>query len=104
MLVAQLLEATMLICFGLSWPTNAYKSFKAGTAKGTSWQFLFLITIGYLAGIAAKFTLGDFNWVLAIYFLNLVFLGFNWAVYFRNRALDKTQEHALEEICLHASR
>ena len=36
----------MLICFGLSWPTNAYKSYRAKTAKGTSWQFIALITVG----------------------------------------------------------
>ncbi|MDO4502467.1 MAG: hypothetical protein Q4D06_04710 [Coriobacteriia bacterium] len=87
-MLAQLLEAAMLICFGLSWPTNAYKSYQAGTAKGTSWQFITLITVGYLCGIAAKILSGSLNWVLAIYFLNLGFLGLNWWVYFRNRRLD----------------
>lgn len=47
MVIAQVLEAAMLICFGLSWPINAYKNFKAGTAAGTSWQFILLITVGY---------------------------------------------------------
>ena len=36
--MAEALEAIMLICFGLSWPMNAYKNFKARTAAGTSWQ------------------------------------------------------------------
>lgn len=88
MMLAQVLEAAMLICFGLSWPINAYKNFKAGTAAGTSWQFILLITVGYLAGIAAKFASGMINWVLAVYFINLVCLAVNWAVYFRNRKLD----------------
>ena len=87
-MIAQILEAAMLVCFGLSWPTNALNSYRACTAKGTSAQFLLLITVGYLAGIAAKFCSGQLNWVLAIYFLNLVFLGVNWAVYFRNKRLD----------------
>ena len=87
--MASLLEAIMLICFGLSWPLNAYKSYKARTAAGTSWQFIGLITIGYLAGIAAKFAGGGINWVLAVYFLNLAALGANWLVYFRNVRLDK---------------
>ena len=90
-MIAQILEAAMLLCFGLSWPTNAYKSYKARTAAGTSWQFIMLITLGYFAGIGAKFSSGELNWVLAIYFLNLVFLAGNWAVYFRNRALDKAR-------------
>ena len=68
--MAEALEAIMLICFGLSWPMNAYKNFKARTAAGTSWQFILLITLGYFAGIAAKFVSGTINWVLAVYFRN----------------------------------
>lgn len=90
-LVAEILEAVMLLCFGLSWPMNAYKSFKARTAAGTSWQFIALITAGYVAGIAAKFVSGSINWVLAVYFINMLCLGLNWAVYFRNRKLDATR-------------
>lgn len=86
--MAELLEAAMLVCFGLSWPLNAYKNFKAGTAAGASWQFIALITAGYFAGIAAKFVSGTVNWVLAVYVINLVCIGANWAVYFRNRRLD----------------
>lgn len=90
-MIAQILEAAMLICFGLSWPLNAYKGYKARTAAGTSWQFIALITIGYLAGIAAKFAAGQLNWVLAVYFLNLAFLAVNWWVYFRNVSLDRAR-------------
>lgn len=88
MLVAELLEAIMLVCFGLSWPINAYKNFKASTAAGASWQFIALITLGYCAGIAAKIISGSITWVLAVYFINLACLAVNWAVYFRNRRLD----------------
>ena len=97
MLLAELLEATMLICFGLSWPMNAWKSYKARTAKGTSWQFLTLICLGYLCGIAAKVVLGAMNWVFWIYILNLAFLGINWAIYFRNRRFDTAR--AEESAC-----
>lgn len=86
--MAEILEAIMLLCFGLSWPLNAYKNFKARTAAGTSWQFIMLITAGYVAGIAAKFVAGSVNWVLAVYFINLACLGVNWVVYARNRKLD----------------
>lgn len=91
MMIAQVLEAVMLICFGLSWPINAYKNYKAGTAAGTSWQFILLITAGYIAGIVAKFAGDAINWVLAVYFLNLFCLAINWGVYFRNRKLDKAR-------------
>lgn len=88
-MIGQALEAAMLICFGLSWPLNAYKNWQARTAAGTSWQFILLITLGYVAGIAAKYISGQVNWVLIVYYLNLVFLGANWYVYFRNTRLDK---------------
>lgn len=84
----------MLVCFGLSWPLNAYKNFKAGTAAGSSWQFIALITAGYVAGIAAKFASGQINWVLAVYFINMACLAANWLVYFRNRHLDCEREAA----------
>ena len=51
-------------------------------------QFILLITLGYVAGIAAKFVSGSLNWVLAVYFINLACIGVNWAVYVRNRRLD----------------
>ena len=86
--MAAVLEAVMLVCFGLSWPINAMKAWKAKTAAGTSWMFLALITFGYVAGIAAKFVGGTVNWVLAVYIINLVALFANWAVFARNKALD----------------
>ena len=73
--MAEFLEAVMLVCFGLSWPMNAYKAAKARTAAGTSWQFILLITLGYVAGIAANF-------------LNMIAIAANWIVYFRNVKLD----------------
>ena len=84
-----ILEATMLICFGLSWPINAVKAWKARTAKATSPFFLALITFGYIAGTAAKFVGHNVNWVLGVYIFNLVALIINDLIYFRNLKLDK---------------
>lgn len=95
-MMASVLEAVMLVCFGLSWPINAVKAWKVGTAVGTSWMFLGLITFGYIAGIAAKFVGGNVNWVLAVYFLNLGALAVNWAIFFRNRRLDSRRNAALK--------
>ena len=90
--MAAVLEAIMLICFGLSWPINAMKAWKSRTAVGTSWMFLGLITLGYIAGIAAKFVGGTVNWVLAVYFINLAALAANWIIYARNCALDSKRK------------
>ena len=83
------LETVMLICFGLSWPINLIKAYRSRTAKGTSLPFILLITVGYVAGIAAKFVGNDVNWVLAVYIINLVALGANWLVFARNKARDR---------------
>lgn len=96
--MAEILEAAMLLCFGLSWPLNAYKSYQARTAAGSSWQFIALITAGYLAGIAAKVVSGTITWVLAVYLINLAFLAVNWAVYFRNRRIDASACPAYEPV------
>ena len=89
---AHLLEAFMLICFGFSWPLNLSKAYKAGTTKGMSLPFILLIITGYLAGISAKIMNGQFNYVLAVYLLNLVIVMVNLCVYFRNKSLDKKRK------------
>ena len=52
--MADVFELVMIVCFGVSWPLNIYKAWKARTTKGSSVQFYFLILIGYLFGIASK--------------------------------------------------
>ena len=87
--MSPILETIMLICFGISWPLNLVKAYKARTAKGTSLVSILLIITGYLAGIAAKLTGGDLNYVLAAYLFNVVVVSLNLTVYCRNVALDK---------------
>ncbi|MDY4832154.1 MAG: hypothetical protein SO161_06445, partial [Treponema sp.] len=86
---AHLFEAGMLVCFGFSWPLNVVKAYKARTTKGTSLAFIFLIITGYVAGITAKIINHQFNYVLAVYFLNLAIVMVNIFVYFRNKKLDR---------------
>ena len=93
--MSQVLEAMMLICFGISWPMNAYKAYKARTAAGSSLAFILLILFGYLCGITAKILTGNINYVLIVYFLNLITVCLNLAVYFRNKNLDHRREGTL---------
>lgn len=86
--MATVLEAMMLICFGISWPVNAWKAWQARTARGTSAAFLALITLGYVCGISAKFVGHNISWVLGVYIFNLLALVANWIIYLRNRTLD----------------
>lgn len=90
--MTQVLEATMLICFGFSWPMSVYKNYKARTAKSMSLPFTLLIISGYIAGISAKIYSHTFNYVLVVYILNLLIVSANVAVYFINRKHDNESE------------
>ena len=87
--MSSIFETIMLVCFGLSWPINVMKAYKARTAKGTSLPFILLIFTGYIAGISAKFISGQINYVLIVYILNIVVVSMNLVIYFRNVAFDK---------------
>ncbi len=87
--MSSVFETIMLVCFGLSWPINAIKAYKARTAKATSLPFILLIFVGYIAGISAKLVSGQINYVFIVYLINIVMVFLNLAMYFRNVALDK---------------
>lgn len=80
-------EISMLVCFGVSWPINIYKSITSKTAKGKSVMFLVIIWIGYICGIAHKF-LYSRDIVLILYVFNLVLVSIDFVLTMRNRALD----------------
>jgi len=93
--MAEILEILMLICFGASWPINLSKNIKGKTTKGVSLGFYCLIFVGYIAGILSKFLnesyMSQFSskwYVLIFYFLNLIVVGLNIVVYFRNRNIE----------------
>ncbi len=87
--MSTILEAVMMICFGFSWPMNLVKNYQSRTAKSMSLPFILLLIAGYTAGIIAKVMLGQLNWVLVIYLINLAMILANLCVYFRNKNLDR---------------
>ena len=94
--MAELFEILMIVSFGVSWPFNVIKSYKARTAKGKSIVFLLCICFGYVAGIISKFVneayMASFSskwYVLCFYVLNLIMVSADLVLYFRNKALDK---------------
>ncbi len=87
--MSSIFETIMLVCFGLSWPINVIKAYKARTAKATSLPFILLIFTGYIAGISSKIVSGQMNYVFVVYLINLAIVLLNIVVYFRNVALDK---------------
>ena len=92
-MIAKILEATMLILFGISWPFNLIKSIRTKSTKGKSLLFLVLIDIGYIAGITSKFFSTSFVWatdwwVFAIYVINFLFVSADLTMYFINRSKE----------------
>ena len=102
-MLAEILEITMIVLFGASWPMNVIKSIKTKSAKGKSLLFLVLILVGYIAGITSKFVnpvyMAQFaeKWyLLFFYFLNFFMVLTDTILYFRNRSLDKKREQLNE--------
>lgn len=91
--MSELLEIFMVISFGVSWPFNVIKSYRARTAKGRSLAFLVLIFIGYICGVFSKLTAPSYKWyVLFFYVLNLIMVGADLILYFRNCNIDKKND------------
>lgn len=87
--MSQLFETFMVVCFGISWPLSILKSLKSRTAKGKSLIFMVFVFIGYLFGISSKFLSGNLTYVVFFYILNLLMVGTDIALYFKNSNLDK---------------
>ena len=91
-------EIMMIVLFGASWPFNIARAYKSKTAKGTSIVFLFLIEIGYAAGILHKIlesmTVGAGFWTglritaFCFYIVNFCMLAVAIIIYFRNKRID----------------
>lgn len=95
--MSDIFELLMIVCFGVSWPLNIIKAWRARTAKGSSVQFYFLILVGYLFGIASKVIklragVSTPGYVWFFYILNSVIVTTGILVWFRNRRLDRMAE------------
>ncbi len=101
--LTELLEALMILCFGLSWPISIRKSWISRTAKGKSLFFEVFLLVGYVCGIARKIILfasgngSGFLFYLGWFFyvLNFVEISIDVALYFRNRKLDAIHDSQL---------
>jgi hypothetical protein len=81
-------EIIMLVCFGAAWPFSIYKSYRSKSNKGKSVVFLFIVFIGYIAGILHK-VLFNYNLVIILYIINAVMVSVDILLYFRNRRYER---------------
>jgi len=85
----QILEALMMVLFGLSWPFNIAKSIRTKSARGKSVYFLLLVDAGYLAGILSKVFAHNITWVVFFYVLNFFMVLTDIILYFINAGRDR---------------
>jgi hypothetical protein len=78
------LEALMVLAFGVSWPFSIAKALRTRVVAGKSPVFLTLIMIGYGFGIAHKL-LSALDWVVVLYAANLLMVGTDILLYIRFR-------------------
>ena len=84
----KILEAIMLICFGMAWPFSIIKSFKSKSTNGKSIVFLIVLIIGYVADIINKILYSN-DIVLYLYILNLSMVSIDAILWFRNKKYEK---------------
>ena len=90
--IVHVLEAGMLVCFGVSWPFNIAKSLRSRTAKGKSVIYEILVVVGYFFGLAAKIILGDVNYVMIFYIVDILMVTTDIILTFRNRHLARERD------------
>ncbi len=99
MIIAEVFEAGMLLCFGVAWPVDIVRTLRVRRTWGKSIGFMTLILAGYLSGLTAKVVRAWGAWpeaVTALYAFNAVMVVADIAVtlYFRRRAQQNGMPHA----------
>ena len=75
-------EAGMMVCFGISWPVAALKTYRCKCVVGKSIHLVILMLFGYICGITHK-VLDDMDWVFWLYILNTIFLLIDMFLYWK---------------------
>lgn len=88
-------EAGMMVCFGISWPLAAYKTYKAKCVHGKSFAFSCLILTGYICGIIHKLFYYN-DWVLWLYLINMFFLLVDMVLFLKYKDCPPPENHSAD--------
>ena len=88
-MLSNILETVMLLCFAAAWPASIYKSWTSRTRKGKSLSFMFIVLIGYAAGIAKVLAGSGPIYMLIPYTLNTALVLCDLMLYYRNYRIDE---------------
>ena len=75
-------ESIMLVCFGASWPISITKALRTKVVSGKSPLFMAVVCLGSASGVVHK-ALYSYDWVIALYVLNLLLVAFDLFLYYR---------------------
>lgn len=81
-------EILMLVCFGAAWPFSIARSYRSRMTGGKSLPFLYIVLIGYLAGIFHKLFF-NYDLVIFLYGVNGLMVATDILLYHRNRRLER---------------
>ncbi|MEO1018611.1 MAG: hypothetical protein AAFY56_13095 [Pseudomonadota bacterium] len=95
-MLADMLEAIMLLLFSVSWFFSIFKTLKTNKVDGKCLIFVGLICLGYLLGVGAKLSIwhtsGEFSFVIVIYVFNLLVTAFDAWLILRLRSLARMRQ------------
>jgi hypothetical protein len=88
--IAPYAEALMLACFGASWPFSVARAIRVKKVTGKSPVFLWLVLLGYAAGITFKLARwsgesSGRHWILLLYAFNFTIVAVDICLYYRYR-------------------
>ncbi len=86
-------EIIMLFCFARAWPFSIYKSYKSGQNAGKSLLFMFVVEIGYIAGMFHK-VFYNMDGVFYLYLFNFALVLVDICLYYRNYLSAKNRKTA----------
>ena len=87
----------MLICFGIAWPINIYKSLKSRSTGGKSPFFSIIVNLGYVCGILHKILFNP-DLVMILYFINFITVSVDLFLFYHNRKYER--EQAANMVCI----
>ncbi|MEG1547666.1 MAG: hypothetical protein RR232_02820 [Clostridia bacterium] len=85
-----ILEALMLVCFGIAWPVSIIKQIRSKSSKGKSPFFSYIVIVGYLCGIGHKL-LYNYDFVLYLYALNAIMVAVDLVLLYRYRRMEAAE-------------
>ena len=88
-MLSNILETVMLLCFAAAWPASIYTSWTSRTRKGKSLSFMFIVLVGYAAGIAKVLAGSGPIYMLIPYTLNTALVLCDLMLYYRNYRIDE---------------